>query len=80
MSYHERKEVKEMLEQIMTDGVKYMCAWKVVVQWQGEGFMMEVDGEEYGWYPDIKSVLPDIMELREDKPFPAKGDILSWMK
>jgi hypothetical protein len=80
MSYHERREVKEMLEQIMKDGVKYMAAWKVGVHWEGDGFSMWVDGEEYGWYPDIKSILPDIMEFRENRPFPARGDILPWLR
>lgn len=68
------REIREMLKSIQQDGVKYMPARDVIVQYDGEGFNMWIEGEEYGYYPTISSIVPDIKELQNDRPF-VKGEM-----
>ncbi len=65
-------ENKEMLRSIKKDGIRWLCARGVIVSYDGDGFSMEVDKEEYGYYFSEKEILPDIEEFQKDRPFPLK--------
>lgn len=67
-----RNENMEMLKSIKQDGKTWLCARDALVHYEGEGFVLTVNGEEYGWYPNMKEILPDIKELQEDRPFIKK--------
>lgn len=65
------REIREMLQSISKDGVKYLAARDVIVKWdfEAKGYTMWVDDEEYGFYSTIKDILPDIKQLQDDRPF-----------
>lgn len=60
-------EMMEVLKAIREDGKKWLAAPDVIVYWDGEGYTMEVDGEEYGWYKNMKEIVPDIKEFAEER-------------
>jgi hypothetical protein len=66
-------EIRETLQAIKEDGYRWLCAHKVTVTPDEDGFTIDIDGEEYGYYSSIREIIPDIRELQSDRPFPRKS-------